>query len=271
MSQPYGTYNPNDPYAQGGYQQGGAPGGNPPAYGQPQQPQQQPGGYQQPAGGYQQPVGGYQQQQQPGGYQQQQQPGGYQQQYPYQQPQPYYQQGPSVIVVAQPMNEAGYPVQQGPMVAGVPMQPVAGYNNAIPYGQPGHVNRNGLFFDGLCDCFNSFTICMTSWCIPPYRFALTHSRALLGDFNNLLMLYGIPWVLFLLFYILASVSPFFLIAAFACNIFIIAVAMSYRTKLRTKYNIRGDQCEDCMVHTFCQCCGVAQEARHVDLDHGISI
>jgi len=255
--QPYGTnYNPNE----GGYQ--GGPTESPPAYGQ------QPGVYAQ-----QQP--GVYPQQQPGVYQQQQQPPiGYQQQYPYQQqpagyqqPQPYYQQGPAVVVVAQPMQAGGQPAYPVTM----PMPGPPGMAGAIPYGQPGHINRNGSFYDGLCDCFNSFSICMLSWCIPPYRFALTHSRAVLGDFNNLLMLYGIPWVLFIIFYILISVSPWFFLAAISCNFFIIALAMNYRLKLRTKYNIRGDQCEDCMVHSFCSCCGIAQEGRHVDLDHGFAI
>jgi len=45
--------------------------------------------------------------------------------------------------------------------------------------------------------------------------------------------------------------------------------MIYRMKIRAKYQIPGNGCEDCLCHWFCTCCAIAQEGRHVDRDLGL--
>jgi len=47
------------------------------------------------------------------------------------------------------------------------------------------------------------------------------------------------------------------------------VGMVYRMKIREKFMIPGNGCEDCLCHWFCTCCAIAQEARHVDRDTGL--
>ena len=38
-----------------------------------------------------------------------------------------------------------------------------------------------------------------------------------------------------------------------------------RRHLRQKLNIRGDGCTDCLAHSFCLCCALAQEDRELQL------
>lgn len=51
-----------------------------------------------------------------------------------------------------------------------------------------------------------------------------------------------------------------------CNLIVIIVGTKYRGQLRARFGIPGSVFEDCLSHTFCRCCAVAQEARHVDRD-----
>ena len=51
----------------------------------------------------------------------------------------------------------------------------------------------------------------------------------------------------------------------------IGLGVWYRRAIRDRYDIPGSCCEDCLLHTFCRCCAVAQEARHVDRDHGVGV
>ncbi|KAL2912482.1 hypothetical protein HK105_208054 [Polyrhizophydium stewartii] len=39
---------------------------------------------------------------------------------------------------------------------------------------------------------------------------------------------------------------------------------SNRSTIRAKYNIMGDSCADCCIHTFCATCALTQEKREVE-------
>lgn len=58
----------------------------------------------------------------------------------------------------------------------------------------------------------------------------------------------------------------FALPALLCNLITIALGTAYRGKIRARFGIDGSTCGDCLLHTFCNCCAVAQEARHVDRD-----
>lgn len=50
-----------------------------------------------------------------------------------------------------------------------------------------------------------------------------------------------------------------------------AIAAYYRGKIREKYLIEGSFWSDFLIHFWCGCCAIAQEARHVDTDYGLIV
>jgi Cys-rich protein (TIGR01571 family) len=179
-----------------------------------------------------------------------------------------------------------YPVVAAPYAMALP--PAGGVAYA---GGAGGVNdgaamlmprvARGSWSDGLFDCFDSFTITLLACCITPYRWALTEERSHQalhhapreGLFTKSLLWYGIPWALvFLLQVIWDATGAWWLVfLCLLCTVIQIWLGMRTRKRLREQYGIQGSECEDCMLHAFCRCCAVAQEARHVDRDLAIPI
>jgi len=123
----------------------------------------------------------------------------------------------------------------------------------------------GTWSDGICDCGTDITNwCIACWVIP-YRWALTLDRSGLMPFGKAFVIMGIPWLITLIFSIVdgywAPGGWFTLIG----SICVLVLGMSYREKLRRKYNIMTeDSCRDCVCWWCCSVCAAAQEGRHVD-------
>mmetsp|Transcript_28743 Transcript_28743/g.66324 ORF Transcript_28743/g.66324 Transcript_28743/m.66324 type:complete len:342 (+) Transcript_28743:25-1050(+) len=49
-----------------------------------------------------------------------------------------------------------------------------------------------------------------------------------------------------------------------CSLAAVFLRVTYRTRLRARYNIAGSACEDCALHFFCPSCAITQEALQVD-------
>lgn len=190
---------------------------------------------------------------------------------------PQYQHAPPMMVDAygRPVayqQQPGMPMAGGPQyVMAAPMggiqQPVG-----VP-GQSGHLPR-GRFSDGIFDCFDGMTICLLSWCLLPVRYAQTVERLRWQSFGAALAMYGLPWLLWIVFDTIFQTDPrrwWWAIPAVLCNITCCIIGCLNRGKLRAHYQIPGSEAEDCLLHMCCRCCAMAQEARHVDRDYAIPI
>jgi Cys-rich protein (TIGR01571 family) len=197
-------------------------------------------------------------------------------------PNAYQQQAPMGVPVQQAyapqyvqpqQNYAGPPQQYAAApYGGQPVAYIVPVAGGATMGQPGHLQR-GVWSDGICDCFDSWSICLLAWCIIPIRWAQTMERVQFMTFMNALIVYGLPWLIFYICYIVeaATAIVYLSIPAVICTIIQIVLGIQYRAKLREQYQIQGSGCEDCLLHTFCRCCAVAQEARHVDRDYAIPL
>jgi len=128
--------------------------------------------------------------------------------------------------------------------------------------------------DGIFDCSVDTSSAVLSFLLQPLRFALTAERAKLSNFYNALAWMSAFWILTIVLEILslvlpASVDYIFQYAAWVTVMGAILMGTVHRLRLRSKYGIHGNGCEDCLYHGFLSCCAVAQEARHVDRSVGI--
>jgi len=130
--------------------------------------------------------------------------------------------------------------------------------------------------DGLCDCSNDITSALLSCCLQPLRFALTIERAKLTTFCSALFWMTLFWLIAVVCEVLAIYGPvninhYFQYAAWLGIGGAIIYGTRYRIQMRTKYEIQGNDCEDCLYHTFLSCCALSQEARHVDRSLGLIV
>jgi len=128
--------------------------------------------------------------------------------------------------------------------------------------------------DSICDCTSDATSACLSFCVFPLRFALTAERAKLSTFQSALFYMGLLWIVTMLCQILSFVLPSSVDFYFQYGVFcLIGIAILFSTiqriRLRNKFGIMGNGCEDCLYHVFLSCCALAQEARHVDRSLGI--
>jgi len=203
-----------------------------------------------------------------------------QQQYPVQQfhlqpnyapQQQFYAPQPPQFAPVQPQ-----PPQQGEGYRGAPVAyPViraAPFAAGLPQGQPGHL-QPGAWSDGLFDCFESMSIVLLSCCVTPYRWAQTAQRAGLYEFARALALYGVPWLIFVVLQLVwdATKAWYLIFPSLACWAVQVYLGSKARLRIRQHYGIPGTDADDCMLHTFCRPCAVAQEARHIDRDLAIPI
>mmetsp|Transcript_28623 Transcript_28623/g.56243 ORF Transcript_28623/g.56243 Transcript_28623/m.56243 type:complete len:177 (+) Transcript_28623:13-543(+) len=143
---------------------------------------------------------------------------------------------------------------------------------------------------GMFSCCDNCETCLITCCLPPYRFSLTTSRSQLLPFNTAILLYGIPWLILIgTSLILGAFERKDIHAVFTgqatssdswsywvvsmlgtvCTLFLMAIAIVYRGKLRERYGIEGNCFSDFVAHFCCSCCALVQEARHTDHAEGI--
>jgi len=147
--------------------------------------------------------------------------------------------------------------------------------NAIPVAQVGAsaapINRArlGMWSDNICDCFSDVTSCLLGSCIAPYLYGRNVERSTLGEFRSACILYLVPWLLAIIFYILAGYyTPWPIFIAIVAHGCLVMLGTTFRTRLREKYAIPGSNFEDCCCHFWCTCCALTQESRHIDRDLG---
>ncbi|XP_057458067.1 protein PLANT CADMIUM RESISTANCE 2-like [Lotus japonicus] len=98
---------------------------------------------------------------------------------------------------------------------------------------------------GLCDCFSDYdNCCLTCWC---------------------------PWVTF------GRTAEILEKGSISCgysglNHFVYGRLYSvyYRRKMRSQYNLKGNNCLDCLTHFFCNRCALCQEYRELE-KHGFNM
>jgi len=222
-----------------------------------------------------------------------------QQQYYQPHPSPYvqqHQQQPPQYGQYQPASYQQYgapPPQQGgsyvaaPIQQQVPYGSVAYVQQAAHPGVAGHVVR-GMWTDSLFDCFDSGVICLLSLFFPCVRWSMTISRAKYLTLPVALLLFALPYVVVQGCYTYLSIAypdtygtdanptydgvyiALMSVMSF-CQVLGVVIGAYYRNKIRKDYQIPGNAVEDCAMHLCCQCCAIAQEARHVDRDYGILV
>ena len=208
---------------------------------------------------------------QPAMYQQQQYPVPY----PPSAQQPYPQ---SSLPAPIPLDPSSYPPSY---------PPAQSYPASAALPRPGHL-LHGAWSDGIFDCFDSGVICLLSLFLPCVRFAQTVSRLRFLPFPTALLLHGLPYVAYTVLYVAINVAypqtygtdtnPDYsaayialLVVMMAAHLAYVLVGTVYRGRLRREYGIEGNGCEDFCWHLCCNCCAIAQEARHVDRDFGVPV
>lgn len=123
----------------------------------------------------------------------------------------------------------------------------------------------------VLDCFDDRRIAVESLCCPCYRFGKNMRQAGLGS----CFIQGTV-------YFLLAISAFvnciaFIVTRRRCFLYL-AVAFTisvgtylgfFRTKMRSKFNIRGHESflDDCVYHLVCPCCAISQETRTLEINN----
>ncbi|GAB2298744.1 hypothetical protein Dimus_032818 [Dionaea muscipula] len=123
----------------------------------------------------------------------------------------------------------------------------------------------------VLDCFQDHRIALESACCPCYAFGKNMRRAGFGS----CLRQGV-------FYLILAVSALLNCIAFTVtrrhNFLYLGVIFSislgiylgfFRTKMKNKFNIRGDESplDDCIYHLICPCCTISQESRTLEMNN----
>ena len=151
----------------------------------------------------------------------------------YHNPMPGQMQGPTMV------GNQGMVGGPGPMMVGGHMMPgtIAVQINTCPPAW-----EAGLFQNQLCGCLDDFPTCMMSWCCPCIQYGQNYE-----EINR-----EGCFIQGLLFCLLRGVGLHCLIH------------MGLRKEIRSKFNIIGDDCNDCLLTWCCSCCTLAQDAREIE-------
>lgn len=153
----------------------------------------------------------------------------------------------AVPMVARPIAGPAYPD------AGVP-QPIS---NRVFSGEayaPAPIVR-GEWTSKWYDCFNHLDSCVMAFCLTFWAWPKAFAAGGVGTFKSMFIT---SLILVFFWFVGQAFFPIMIIVA----IVYIALATRYRSKLRAKFEIPGNMCSDCMLHTFCNPCAVAQEMKH---------
>ncbi|XP_049382065.1 uncharacterized protein LOC125846583 [Solanum stenotomum] len=141
--------------------------------------------------------------------------------------------------------------------------------NAMGYDYGGGVLRmwEGELF---CDCLDDRRIAFQSVCCPWYRFGKNMKRAGFGSCflqGSIYLILTLVALLSILAFIVTRKHCFLYVGG--AFIILVGVYMGYhRTKMRNKFNIRGDSSlDDCIFHLTCPCCTLSQEARTLEMNN----
>ncbi|XP_057441549.1 protein PLANT CADMIUM RESISTANCE 3-like [Lotus japonicus] len=92
---------------------------------------------------------------------------------------------------------------------------------------------------GLCDCFSDYdNCCLTYWC-PCVTFGRIAEIVDKGSAS-------------------CGASGFYFVQLGGLY------SANYRTKIRSQYNLKGNNCLDCLTHCFCSRCALCQEYRELE-------
>ncbi|KAM6562085.1 hypothetical protein CsatB_022083 [Cannabis sativa] len=92
---------------------------------------------------------------------------------------------------------------------------------------------------GLCDCFSSFnTCCLTCWC-PCVTFGRVAEIIDKGSISC-----GASGSLYTLISLVTGLG-----CLYSC---------CYRSKMRDQLGLKGNSCQDCLTHSFCEFCALCQ-------------
>ncbi|PHT56097.1 hypothetical protein CQW23_04583 [Capsicum baccatum] len=144
-----------------------------------------------------------------------------------------------------------------------------GDEDNVGYGGNGGVLRmwEGELF---CDSLEDRRIAIQSLCCPWYRFGKNMKRAGFGSCFLQGSIYLILTLVALLSMLAFTVTKkhCFLYIGGAFIIFVGLYMGYHRTKMRNKFNIRGDSSlDDCIFHLTCPCCTLSQEARTLEMNN----
>ena len=95
--------------------------------------------------------------------------------------------------------------------------------------------------------FDDMGTCCQSFCCPCVQYGENH-HAILGGGSG------------------CACFTYFLLCLLGCSW---CISWPFRTTIRRRWGIDGNQCLDCLGHTFCSCCSLNQEAREITLRMGI--
>ncbi|KAG7591715.1 Zinc finger CCHC-type [Arabidopsis thaliana x Arabidopsis arenosa] len=105
-------------------------------------------------------------------------------------------------------------------------------------------HAEGEWSTGFCDCFSDCkNCCITFWC-PCITFGQVAEIVDRGSTSC-----GTAGALYALLYVVTGCACFY--------------SCFYRGKMRAQYNIRGDDCTDCLKHSFCELCSLTQQYREL--------
>ncbi|KAL6206989.1 PREDICTED: uncharacterized protein LOC101311253 [Fragaria vesca subsp. vesca] len=123
----------------------------------------------------------------------------------------------------------------------------------------------------LLDCFEDRRVALESACCPCYTFGKNMKRAGFGP----CFLQGSLHLILVASILLNCVA--FIITKKRCFVYLV-VAFTitlgtylgyFRTQIRNKFNIRGNESsvDDCLYHLVCPCCTLSQEARTLEMNN----
>lgn len=101
---------------------------------------------------------------------------------------------------------------------------------------------------GLFQCLSDLKLCLFTCCCPSLRWADTMDKTGLQSY----------WAAFTTFIVLATLSP---CTCGITGLFLVAVCVRQRRRLRRKYNVALNDPLDCFAYLCCGTCAIVQEAR----------
>jgi len=109
---------------------------------------------------------------------------------------------------------------------------------------------------GLCQCCDTCGTCLFAWCCPCFSFGQNMSRF------KFLQTQGRPHP--------TGGEMFNSDCCVYCALLYVGcpcfVGMGGRTDIRTRYQIDGGGCTDCLCHAYCVPCALTQESREIELE-----